>query len=131
DAGDVVRRSFLRHAPSLRRPLDEQLAEELRPALRAAADEAHDRVADLHAGAVALGVEDGRERLRLALRIVGLEMELRQLQFVSLREELVDPLARRMELQPVAGVRGDERAPAAVLLDAQVVLRSALDGRLE
>src|ERR1700746_912133 len=65
-------------------------------------------------------------------------MQLRQPQLVALRQELVDPLPRRMELEPVAGVRGDERAPAAVLLDApavplgpQAVPPAALGGRLD
>src|SRR5262252_5837082 len=52
--------------PSLRRLLDEQLAEELGPPLRAASDEAHHRVADLDAVAVASGVENPCQRLRLA-----------------------------------------------------------------
>ena len=36
-----------------------------------------------------------------------------------------------MHLEPVARVRGDERAPAAVLLDAQVPLRRPPEHRLE
>src|SRR5690348_16623613 len=36
-----------------------------------------------------------------------------------------------MELEPVAGVRGDERAPPPVLLHAQVVPLRALERRLE
>src|ERR1700756_5639426 len=111
--------------PSLGAELDEQLAIELGPALRAAAHEADDGVADLDAGAVAVGVEDLGQSLRLAGRIVRFEMELRQLQLATLREELVDPLPWWMELEPVAGVRGDERAPAAVLLYAQAVLLGA------
>ena len=46
-------------------------------------------------------------------------------------EQLVDPLARRVHLEPVAGVRRDERAPAAVLLHAQVPLRRAREHGLE
>src|SRR6185437_5971275 len=131
DARRVVRALLPGHGPSLSRALDEQLAEELRPALRAAADEAHDSLTDFHAGSVAVGIEDLRERLRLARRIVRLEVQLRQPQFVALCEQLVDPLARRMKLEPVAGVGGDERAASAVLLDAQVVLLSARDRGLE
>src|SRR5204863_4731759 len=33
---------------------------------------------------------------------------------------VLDPVARRVHLEPVARVRGHERSPAAVLLDAQV-----------
>src|SRR4051812_25218563 len=131
NAGRVVRALLLAHGPSLWVLLDEQLAEELRPALRAAADEADDGFADLHAGSVAGGVEDLREGLRLARRVVRLEVQLRKPQRVALREELVDPLARRVELEPVAGVGGDERAPAAMLLDPKVVLLRARYGGLE
>ena len=42
-------------------------------------------------------------------------------------EQLVEPLARRVHLEPVAGVRGDERAPAPVRLDAQLPLDRAVD----
>src|SRR6476660_775199 len=116
---------------SLRTPLDEQLAEELGPALRAAADEADDGVADLDVGSVALQVEDRRQSLRRRDGIVGLQVQLGQPELVPLREQLVDPLARRMELEPVTGVRGDERPPAAVLLHAQVVPLGARERRLE
>src|SRR5262249_18463648 len=76
DAGRVVRPSFLRHAPSLWPRLDEQLAEELGTTLRAAAYEADDGFAHLHAGSVAVDVEDLSECLRLARRVVRLEMQL-------------------------------------------------------
>ena len=43
----------------------------------------------------------------------------------------MEPVARRVDLEPVAGVRGDERAPAAVRLDPQVLVDRALDHLLE
>src|SRR5262249_20569228 len=122
---------FLRHASSLWPRLDEQLAVQLGPPLRAAADEANDGLADLDAVPVALRVEDRRERLRLPRRVVRLEVQLGKLQLVPLCEELVDPLAWRMELQAVARVRGDERPPPTMLLHAQLVLLGPVDGRLE
>src|SRR4029077_11567760 len=108
DAGRVVRPFFLRHAASLWPELDEQLAEELRPALWAVGDEADYGVAHFHACSVALDVEDPCQSLCLPRRVVGLQMQLRQPQLVTLREELVDPLPGRMQLEPVAGVRGYE-----------------------
>ena len=51
-------------------------------------------------------------------------MELAQHQLAARREHLVEPLARRVHLEPEAGVRRDEGAPAAVGLDPQL----ALDG---
>src|ERR1043165_2323029 len=83
--------------PGTGRVLNEQFAEELRPALRAATNAADDRFSDLDVGSVALRVEDVRERLCLAGGVVGLQVQLRQLQLVALREQLLDPLARRME----------------------------------
>src|SRR6476620_10949198 len=96
-----------------------------------AADEAHDGVADLDVGSVALQVEDRRQSLRLRGGIVGLQVQLGQPELVPLRAQLVDPLARRMELEPVTGVRGDERPPAAMLLHAEVVPLGARERRLE
>src|SRR4051794_23023218 len=111
--------------------LDEELAEELRAALGAAADEADDGVADLDVAPVSLEVEDPREGLRLPGRVVGLQVQLRQLQLLALREKVLDPLARRMELEPVAGVRGDEGAPTPVLLHPQLVPLGPLERGLE
>src|SRR2546423_356325 len=47
-------------------------------------------------------------------------MELGEPQLLLVLEQLVEPVARRMELEPVARVRRDEGTPAAVLLDPQV-----------
>src|SRR5438477_3362679 len=120
-----------RPEPGSGRVLNEQLAEELGPSLRPAADEPDHRVADLDVGPVSFDVENLRERLGLARRIVRFQVQLRQPQLVALGEELLDPLARRMELEPVAGIGGDERAPAAVLLHPQVALLGALEGPVE
>ena len=54
-----------------------------------------------------------------------------QAQLVGVLEQLVDPVALRVHLEPVAGVRRDERAPAGVLLHAQAALRRALEHLLE
>src|SRR4051794_28588999 len=104
--------------------LDEELAEELRAALGAAADEADDGVADLDVAPVSLEVEDPREGLRLPGRVVGLQVQLRQLQLHALREKVLDPLARRMGAR--AGSRrswrrrcADPRAPAPAARSAR------------
>src|SRR5438067_7032175 len=111
---------------------DEQLAVELRPPLRAAGDEAHERLAHMYAAVgVGLEVEDRRQRVRLLLRIVRLQLQLRHAQVGRSLEQLLDPVARRMQLEPVAGVRRDERPPAAVLLDAQLRVRRPVERRLE
>ena len=47
-------------------------------------------------------------------------MQLREPQAVAALEQVVDPVARRVQLEPVAGIRRDERAPAAVLLHTQL-----------
>src|SRR3954452_25048394 len=47
-------------------------------------------------------------------------MQLGKLQVRRRGEQVVEPVARRMQLQAKAGVRRDERAPAAVLLHAQL-----------
>ena len=47
------------------------------------------------------------------------------------REQLLEPVARRVELDAVAGARRDERAPAAVLLHAQLELVGARERRGE
>ena len=67
-------------------------------------------------------VEQLGERLRLALRVVGLQLELGERERLRVAEQLVEPVARRMELDAVARARRDERPPAAVLLHAQLEL---------
>src|SRR3954470_13478317 len=104
---------------------------ELRPALRAPRDEADERLADLDVAADPLAAEDILERARLRLGIVGLEVQLGQAEPVALLEQLVDPVARRMELEPVAGIRRDERPAAAVLLDAELRRVRASERSLE
>ena len=63
--------------------------------------------------------------------IVRLQVQLREPQPVAALQQLVDPVARRVELEPVAGVRRDERPPAAVLLHAQLRLLGPGDRALE
>src|SRR5579864_3176698 len=122
-ASETPAASYVRsHCPkgsSLGGDLDEHLRLQLRPALWAARREADERLADLDLGADALAAEYVRERVRLAEGVVGLEMDLRESEAVSLADEVVDPVARRVQLEAVARVRGDERAAAAVLLHAQ------------
>src|SRR5262249_12718924 len=107
--------------------LDEEFAEELRPALWAAVDEADDGLTDFHACPVALGAEGLRGGLPLDRRIVRLQVQLGETKLLALREQVLDPLARRVKLEPVAGVGRHERATSAVLLDTEVVLLRALD----
>jgi glyoxylase I family protein len=104
---------------------------QLRPALGPARHEAHERLADLDVPADALAVEHVRKGLGLRLRVIGLQVEFREAQTVTLLEQIVDPVARRMELEPVAGVRRHERAAPAVLLHAQVGIFGTCDRALE
>ena len=64
------------------------------------------------------GVEDLRERSRFRCRILGLEVELGEPELVSLFQELLDPLPRWMDLEPVPGTRRDERPASRVFQDA-------------
>ena len=66
-----------------------------------------------------------------ALGLVGPQLQLGQTELRLAREQVVDPVARRVHLDAVARVRRDERAPAAVLLDAQVPLRRPREHLLE
>ena len=54
-------------------------------------------------------------------------MQLAQTQLVGLREQLVDPVAGRVHLEPVAGLGGDERALPRVVLDLQAEVGRALE----
>src|SRR5688500_6108527 len=125
-AAAYVRSSPMRRVYEVARISGQQLTVELRPALRAAGQEADDRVPDRHIRPVELGIEQLRERDRLRLRVVGEQVQLRQRELLRVLEQLVQPLPRRVHLESVAGVRGDERAPAAVRLDPQVALDRAL-----
>src|SRR5918995_2209470 len=126
-AAAYVRLSLTAPLYEVDRASGQQLAVQLRPSLRAAGDEADDGVADHHAGAVALGVEQLREHARLRLGIVGEQLQLGQLEDLARLQQLVEPFARRMDLQPVAGVRGDERPPPPVRLHAQLLVDGAID----
>ena len=65
---------------------------------------------------------------RLQLRIVGAQVQLRELQLRRAGEQVVEPVAWWMELEPVARVRRDEGPPSAVLLHAQLAHLRARQG---
>ena len=65
------------------------------------------------------------ERLGLPVRIVRLQLQLGDREHVGVLEQLLEPVARRMQLDAVAGARRHERSAAAVLLDAQLELVGA------
>ena len=92
---------------------------ELRAPARSARHEPKPRIADQHARTVDAEIENLRQRFGLRLRVVRAQVELAEPQLVLRLQQLVEPLARRMELEPVARVGRDERPSAAVILDAQ------------
>src|SRR5205814_7252824 len=100
-AASYVRASFVKES-SLGSISDEHLRFQLGPALRASGREADERLADLDLRADPFAVEQLGDRLGLALGIVRLQVDLREAEPVGLGEQLVDPVARRMELEPVA-----------------------------
>src|SRR5919109_510662 len=102
--------------PSLEGRSAEQLGVELGPPGRAAREEADDRVGDVNLRAVGDQVEDLGERGSLRVGRLGTQLKLVQAQLVLVREHLLDPLAGRVDLEPVAGTRGDEGAATGVLL---------------
>ena len=71
------------------------------------------------------------ERFRLHPRLVGSQLELGEPKLVSLLEQLRDPFAGRVHLEPVAGVRRDERPAGAALLHRQIPVECAREHRLE
>ena len=83
----------------------ENLGDELRPSLGAALLEAHERVADEHVAVEPVDAEDLRERNGLLLRILRPQVELAEPELVASGEQLVDPVARRVDLEPVARLR--------------------------
>ena len=97
----------------------EDLGDELGPALGPAGLEADERVADEHVGVQPVDAEDLRERDGLLLRILRAQVELAEPQLVDVAEEVLDPVPRRVDLEPVPGFRGDERPLAGVVLDLQ------------
>src|SRR4051794_735516 len=129
-SGADTRRTLTLEARAGRLARDgEALRLELRPALRPAWKEADERVADLHLGVVHRDVEELCERERLRFGVVREEVELAQAEVVRLGQQLVQPFPRRVDLQAVTRVRGDERAPPSVLLHAEVLrLRAREDG---
>src|SRR6478736_1423525 len=100
---------------------------ELGAALRASGEELHDAFSDAHGLVRRLEPEDRGESRRLRLRIVRSELQLRQAQLASRGDDVVDPLPRRVHLEPVAGIRRHERSPPRMLLDAEVPGRRALE----
>src|SRR5690348_509897 len=132
-AASYVRASFAKK-PSLGRSqdvLDEHLRFQLGPPLRAAGREADERLADLDLRADPLAVEQLRDRLRLPLGVVRLQVELGETEAVRLAEQLVDPVAGRMQLEPVARVRRHEGAPPTVLLHPELGLLGTAERALE
>src|SRR5207244_6610173 len=89
------------------------------------------RVAELDFAAFDIDLQEPHERLSLRGRIVSLELQLRQAQLVTVREHLVDPVPLRVDLDPVARVGADERAPPRELLDAEAKLGRALEHVVE
>ena len=84
----------------------------------------------MHARALALEEEDLGQRDRLLLGVVGAQVELADLELVRLREGVVDPVAGRMHLEPVAGLGRDERALARVILDLQAEIAGPVEDGL-
>src|SRR5688500_3091147 len=111
--------------------LEELFRKQLRSPLRAAGDEADDCLGEQHGRVLALEVEEFREHAGLLLRLVGLELQLAESELVALADEVLEPVARRVELEAVADAGRDERAAAAVLLYAQVARRRGLERLLE
>ena len=123
-------RPFPARRPRPRRSSRQHLGHELGAALGPRGEEAHDALAEVHARALALEEEDLGQRDRFLLGVVGAQVELADLELVGLRERVVDPVARRMHLEPVAGLRGDEGALARVVLDLQTEVAGAIEDGL-
>src|SRR5919201_865817 len=100
--------------------LGEKLPVELRPPRRTALDESDERVADANAVLLHLGVEQLRERGRLSAGILGFQPQAGEAHRGAVGQELLDPLARRVHLDAVAGARGDERTAARIFLHTQL-----------
>src|SRR3954452_18832428 len=109
-----------RRAPFRQTLLREQLAVKLRPSRRAFADEADEGLADLDAVIVHDGVEQVRERRRLPTGILGFQPQPGKAHRLAFGEQVVDPLARRMDFDPVADTRRDERPPPRIFLDSEL-----------
>src|SRR5688500_11572296 len=113
---------------SLRNGFSQQdLGDQLGPALGPTGLEAYERVADEHVGVQPVDAEDLRERDGLLLGVLRPQVELAQPQLVDVAEEILDPLAWRMDLEPVSGLRGDERPLARVVLDLEAEVGRALE----
>ena len=104
---------------------------ELRPALRPAGEEADDRVADRDVVPSRSRSSSSASAFAFASGSSASSCSSLSVSSLVRREQLLEPLARRMHLEPVAGVRRDERAPAAVRLDAQLALDGAVDHLLK
>src|SRR5204863_10067834 len=87
---------------------NEQLCVQLRATLRAVRNEAHERLSDHHVVGGVRHAQQLAERRSFQLRVVRAQVQLGQLQLVSAREEIIEPLAWWMQLQPITGVPGDE-----------------------
>ena len=111
--------------------LNEQFGVKLGPADGAAGDEADDRFAHVEGRFTVVQIEQLGQRFCLPLRVVGPELELGDRERLRVPEQLLEPVARRMELHAVAGAGRDERPPAAVLLHPQLELVGACERRGE
>ena len=104
---------------------------ELRAPLRPAGQEADDRVADRDVVPSRSTSSSSASTLAFASGSSASRWSSLRTSSGARREQLVEPLARRVDLEPVADVRRDERAPAAVRLDAELALDGAVDHLLE
>src|SRR5262245_28041749 len=94
----------------------EALRVELGPSLGAARQELHTRRADLDRSAArVVQAEQVGERARLLVRLARAQAEVRDREIAAVGQQLLDPRSRRVDLEPVARPRRDERPPAAAV----------------
>ncbi len=94
---------------------------------RAAVDEADQRPADVERRLPMRQVEQLGQRFGLAMRVVRFQLKLGKREDVRMIQQVVEPVTRGVELDPIAGARGDERAPAAVFLHTEIQLFGACE----
>src|SRR5439155_11086108 len=111
--------------------LQQALGVQLGSPLRAARDEADGGDADPYSVGFGLEAEQLRQGRRLQRGVVGAQAQLQQAQLAGLLEELVEPVARRMDLDAEARAGRDERPPSVPLLHPEAEPTGALQHRLE
>src|SRR2546421_1455936 len=99
---------------------DEQLCVQLWTPLRTLREEPHERVGDRDRVTCVRHLEELAQRGGLELRIIRAKLELGELELGLSGEQVVQPLARRVQLEPKSGVRRHECSSPAVLLDPQL-----------